>query len=152
MAIFILKLWDKIKPLTRLQGFHYPRCIKSAEEFLQILKRERVCADGYFNDFSIAFFYLENKDSSHAPVRRLIYVILKPAHDKVRRKVISRGQLGLRGRTEKTLLHYHALENIAESSPGCHEVSSSLGSFRQCVLIICTLCPDSEVHSNEYHK
>jgi len=132
LAISFLKLWDNLKPLICLLGPRFPRCIKSAEEFLQILKSERAHAECYSRAFSLAFFHLENMDSSHATVRRLIYVILKPAHDKVRRKVISRGQLGLRGRTEKTLLHYHAFENIAESSPGCHEVSSSLGFFRQC--------------------
>ena len=58
-------------------GFCSPRCIKSPEEFLQILKRKRVCADGYINDFSIAFFYLENRDSSHAPVRNLSCVIAR---------------------------------------------------------------------------
>ena len=35
------KLWDNLKPLTRLRGFRFPRCIKSAEEFLQILKSKR---------------------------------------------------------------------------------------------------------------
>ncbi len=65
------KLWDNLNPLTRLPGSRSPRCIKSAEEFLQILKSERARADRYSHEFSLAFFHLENMDSSHATVRRL---------------------------------------------------------------------------------
>ena len=72
-----LKLWNNLKPLTRLQGSRSPRCIKSAEEFLQILKSERARADRYSHEFSLAFFYLENMDSSDDTLRRLSRVIAR---------------------------------------------------------------------------
>ena len=80
MAISFLKLWDNLKPLTRLRGFRFPRCIKSAEEFLQILRSERARADGYFSILIISkmlYLYLENLGSSQATVRRLSHLIAR---------------------------------------------------------------------------
>jgi len=57
------KLWDNFNLLTRMLGFRSPRCIKSADEFLQILKSERARAERYSHEFSLAFFYLENMNS-----------------------------------------------------------------------------------------
>ena len=130
------KLWDNLKPLTRLRGSRSPRCIKSAEEFLQILKRERARADRYSHEFSLAFFYLENMDSSDDKVRRLSHVIA--------RRVRYTDQVGWLDKSSFTVLLpdtsaqdarklAHEISNViaeTDSPPACRVYTYSFQKYR----------------------
>lgn len=133
------KLWNNLNPLIRLLGFRSPRCIKSAEEFLQILKRERARADRYSHEFSLAFFYLENMDSSDDTLRRLSHIIA--------RRVRYTDQVGWLDRCSFTVLlpdtpaHdarklAHEISNaIAEtdSPPACRVYTYSFQKYRSII-------------------
>jgi len=139
LDMFFLKLWDNLNPLTRMLGFRSPRCIKSADEFLQIIKRERARADRYSHEFSLAFFYLENMDSSDDTLKCLSHIIA--------RRVRYTDQVGWLDKSSLTVLlpdtsahdarkFVHKISNaIAEtdSPPTCRVYTYSFQKYRSII-------------------